>query len=88
LISANTGKFVAAPPEPINAHSGSASEDIKARVAREGARTIPVCSDSILTLPSPFISSETSGEKRRKDRGEAGKEGARKEEKKKGGMKE
>jgi len=41
LISAYAGKVVAKPPEPINTHAGSASEDIKAKVAMEGARTIP-----------------------------------------------
>jgi len=41
LISAHAGKVVAKPPEPINTHAGSASEDIKAKVAMEGARTIP-----------------------------------------------
>jgi hypothetical protein len=44
LIAANTlDRDVAKPPEPKNAHAGAASEDIKEKVAREGARTIPVC---------------------------------------------
>lgn len=44
LIAANTieDRIVAQPPNPMNAHVGSAGEDIKERVAREGARTIPV----------------------------------------------
>ncbi|KAJ5797831.1 Acetamidase/Formamidase [Penicillium pulvis] len=43
LISANTieDRIVAQPPNPTNTHAGSASEDIKEKVAREGARTIP-----------------------------------------------
>ncbi|KAK2785244.1 hypothetical protein FQN52_008584 [Onygenales sp. PD_12] len=43
LISAHahTGKIVAKPPEPVNAHAGGAGEEIKEKVAREGARTIP-----------------------------------------------
>ncbi|KAL4895537.1 Acetamidase/Formamidase [Aspergillus ambiguus] len=42
LIATNTtGRDVAKPPEPINVHAGSASEDIKAKVGREGARTVP-----------------------------------------------
>ena len=43
LISANTdsSRVVAQPPEPQNVHAGSASEEIKAKVGREGARTIP-----------------------------------------------
>ncbi|OJJ48700.1 hypothetical protein ASPZODRAFT_61560 [Penicilliopsis zonata CBS 506.65] len=43
LIAANTvpGRDVAKPPEPKNAHAGSAGEEIKQKVAREGARTIP-----------------------------------------------
>jgi formamidase len=45
LISANTieDRIVAQPPTPQNTHAGSSSEDIKEKVAREGARTIPVC---------------------------------------------
>ncbi|TQS32789.1 hypothetical protein Golomagni_06886, partial [Golovinomyces magnicellulatus] len=34
-------KIVAQPPNEINAHTGQAKDDIKARIAREGARTIP-----------------------------------------------
>lgn len=43
LIAANrlADRVVANPPEPINVHAGSASEDIKAKVGKEGARTIP-----------------------------------------------
>lgn len=45
LISANTvaDRIVAQPPNVTNAHAGSSTEDIKERVAKEGARTIPVC---------------------------------------------
>jgi formamidase len=44
LIAANTveDRIVAQPPQPVNAHAGSATEDIKEKVAKEGARTIPV----------------------------------------------
>ncbi|KAJ5198050.1 uncharacterized protein N7498_007167 [Penicillium cinerascens] len=43
LIAANTvtDRIVAQPPNATNAHAGSAVEDIKERVAKEGARTIP-----------------------------------------------
>lgn len=42
LILANKlDRIVAQPPNPTNAHAGAASKDIKAKVAREGARTIP-----------------------------------------------
>ncbi|KAI1332234.1 formamidase [Xylariaceae sp. FL0255] len=42
LISANKlDRDVALAPEPMNAHAGAADEDIKAKVATEGARTIP-----------------------------------------------
>ncbi|PQE28103.1 acetamidase Formamidase protein [Rutstroemia sp. NJR-2017a WRK4] len=42
LISANKlDRIVAQPPNPQNVHAGSASEDIKTKVGREGARTIP-----------------------------------------------
>lgn len=42
LIAANKlDRIVAQPPNPRNVHAGSASEDIKEKVAREGARTIP-----------------------------------------------
>lgn len=42
LIAANKlDRIVAQPPNPQNVHAGSASEDIKEKVAREGARTIP-----------------------------------------------
>jgi formamidase len=50
LIASNTtNRIVALPPEPVNAYAGSgASEEILAKVATEGARTIPV-GDTILT---------------------------------------
>ena len=42
LISANTlDRIVAQPPEPSNVHAGSAPDDVKAKVGKEGARTIP-----------------------------------------------
>lgn len=42
LISANKlERIVAQPPNATNAHAGAASEEIKEKVAREGARTIP-----------------------------------------------
>lgn len=39
---AHLDRVVAKPPEPVNVHAGSAGGDIKAKVGREGARTIPV----------------------------------------------
>lgn len=43
LIAANsTSRDVAKPPEPRNIHAGSADEALKAKIGREGARTIPV----------------------------------------------
>lgn len=54
LIDANTvaDRVVAQPPQAKNAHAGSADEDVKSRVAKEGARTIPVCvkSTSIVSV--------------------------------------
>ncbi|KAF7508431.1 hypothetical protein GJ744_009284 [Endocarpon pusillum] len=42
LISANTmDRVVAQPPQPMNAHAGSAEDSIKEKVGKEGARTIP-----------------------------------------------
>ncbi|KAB8293115.1 hypothetical protein EYC80_007474 [Monilinia laxa] len=42
LIAANKlDRIVAQPPNPQNVHAGSASQDIKTIVGREGARTIP-----------------------------------------------
>lgn len=43
LISAysHLDRDVALPPQPKNVHAGSASDDIKEKVGREGARTIP-----------------------------------------------
>jgi formamidase len=42
LISTNTlERIVAQPPQPQNVHAGSADEETKAKVGKEGARTIP-----------------------------------------------
>ncbi|KAL8713879.1 MAG: hypothetical protein Q9220_002025 [cf. Caloplaca sp. 1 TL-2023] len=42
LISTSTlERIVAQPPEPQNVHAGSAADDVKAKVGKEGARTIP-----------------------------------------------
>ncbi|KAJ6111887.1 hypothetical protein N7523_007948 [Penicillium sp. IBT 18751x] len=43
LIAANTvaDRIVAQPPNVTNAHAGSSADDVKERVAKEGARTIP-----------------------------------------------
>ncbi|KAH8703233.1 formamidase FmdS [Talaromyces proteolyticus] len=42
LISANSlPRDVAKPPEPQNAHAGGADAELKTKIAREGARTIP-----------------------------------------------
>ncbi|CUS11226.1 unnamed protein product [Tuber aestivum] len=42
LVAASApGRVVALLPQPENVHAGSASEDLKARIGREGARTIP-----------------------------------------------
>ena len=42
LISTTTlERIVAKPPEPKNVHAGSATGDVKAKVGKEGARTIP-----------------------------------------------
>ncbi|RHZ54833.1 hypothetical protein CDV55_105360 [Aspergillus turcosus] len=42
LIAANTtSRDVAMPPEPKSVYAGSAKEDLKAKIGREGARTIP-----------------------------------------------
>lgn len=42
LIAANKlDRIVAQPPQPQNAHAGMASGDVKEKIAREGARTIP-----------------------------------------------
>ncbi|KAJ5115088.1 Acetamidase/Formamidase [Penicillium alfredii] len=43
LIAANTStdRVVAQPPEPKSSHAGGADGDIKSKVAKEGARTIP-----------------------------------------------
>jgi formamidase len=44
LISTNTvaDRIVAQPPNPKNAHGGTATEDVQTKIAKEGARTIPV----------------------------------------------
>lgn len=44
LITANAsgGRDVAKPPEPKGAHAGSAPDHLREKIAREGARTIPV----------------------------------------------
>jgi formamidase len=43
LIAANRleGRHVAMPPEPVNIHAGTAEGDLKAKIGKEGARTIP-----------------------------------------------
>lgn len=42
LITANTmDRIVALPPQPQNVHAGSASADVKEKVGKEGARTVP-----------------------------------------------
>jgi acetamidase/formamidase len=43
LISTHThlNRDVAKPPEPQNAHAGSATGSVKEKIAKEGARTIP-----------------------------------------------
>lgn len=42
MISTTTlERIVAQPPEPQNVHAGSATGDVKAKVGKEGARTIP-----------------------------------------------
>ena len=42
LISTTTlERIVALPPEPQNVHAGSGTGDVKAKVGKEGARTIP-----------------------------------------------
>ena len=42
LISANKlERDVALPPQPISVHAGNADEEIKTKVGKEGARTIP-----------------------------------------------
>ncbi|CAI7600616.1 hypothetical protein PCG10_003887 [Penicillium crustosum] len=43
LIATNTvaDQIVAQPPNPQNAHAGSATDDVKSKIANEGARTIP-----------------------------------------------
>lgn len=37
----HAGRVVALPPNEANVHAGSADGDVRARIAREGARTIP-----------------------------------------------
>jgi len=42
LIAANRlERIVAEPPQPINVHAGSAPVELKAKIGKEGARTIP-----------------------------------------------
>ncbi|KAK8123788.1 formamidase-like protein [Apiospora kogelbergensis] len=42
LIAANKlERDVAKPPEPVNAHAGTAGADVKEKVGKEGSRTIP-----------------------------------------------
>ncbi|KAL7268201.1 hypothetical protein RUND412_009189 [Rhizina undulata] len=42
LVAANTlDRVVAELPQPINVHAGSATGELKAKIGREGARTIP-----------------------------------------------
>jgi formamidase len=42
LIAANRlARTVALPPEPANVQAGSADDELKAKIGREGARTIP-----------------------------------------------
>lgn len=42
LIAANKlDRDVAKPPEPINVHAGAADAELKEKVGKEGARTIP-----------------------------------------------
>ncbi|KAM0451201.1 hypothetical protein ACHAPV_010045 [Trichoderma viride] len=40
-VHSHPEKVVAQPPLTVNAHAGQASGDLKAKIAREGARTIP-----------------------------------------------
>lgn len=40
-VHSHPNKVVAQPPLAVNAHTGQASGDLKTRIAREGARTIP-----------------------------------------------
>lgn len=40
-VHSHPEKVVAQPPLEVNAHAGQATGDIKAKIAREGARTIP-----------------------------------------------
>ena len=41
INTTNLDRIVAQPPEPQNVHAGSAADDVKSKVGREGARTIP-----------------------------------------------
>lgn len=40
-VHSHPEKVVAQPPLAVNAHAGQATGDLKAKIAREGARTIP-----------------------------------------------
>lgn len=41
ISTTELSRIVAQPPEPQNVHAGSADDEIKAKVGKEGARTIP-----------------------------------------------
>lgn len=42
LIATQTGeRILAQPPQPVNVHAGSATGELKEKIGREGARTIP-----------------------------------------------
>jgi hypothetical protein len=59
LIAANQlDRIVAQPPNPENVHAGSADEDIKAKVGREGARTIPGTAKSLQKPQNESLTSE------------------------------
>lgn len=62
LIAANTiaDRIVAQPPEPKNTHAGSSTEDVKSRVAKEGARTIPACTISSKSTKAMILTSSIS----------------------------
>lgn len=57
LIATNTvaDRIVAQPPNPKNAHGGTATEDVKTKIAKEGARTIPVRNPFIKQQKKPHI---------------------------------
>lgn len=41
-MAENVGSEVAKPPEVKNAHAGGATGELKAKIQKEGARTVPV----------------------------------------------